>query len=77
MGEVRHRLTYTHELFKTLGRELGVSDRAIDAIQGHAARNAGDGYCDFTIIAKARVIDALPDYDLTAVDIDSLGEGTL
>ncbi|MFO1202480.1 MAG: DUF6538 domain-containing protein [Tabrizicola sp.] len=50
--------------FKTLGRELGLSDRVIDAIQGHAGRTAGDGYGDVTLAAKLRVIDALPDYDL-------------
>ncbi len=51
--------------FKTVARELGLSDRTIDAIQGHAGRTAGDEYGDVTIIAKARAIDALPDYDLT------------
>lgn len=50
--------------FKTLGRELGLSDRVIDAIQGHAGRTAGDGYGDVTITAKLRVIDALPYYNL-------------
>jgi integrase len=50
--------------FKTLGRELGLSDRVIDAIQGHAGRTAGDGYGDVTLAAKIRVIDALPEYDL-------------
>lgn len=30
--------------FKTLGRELGQSDRIVDAIQGHAGRTAGDSY---------------------------------
>jgi integrase len=53
----RHRL-------KTLGRELGLSDRVIDAIQGHAGRTADDSYGDVTISAKLRVIDALPEYDL-------------
>lgn len=50
--------------FKTLGRELGLSDRVIDAIQGHAGRTAGDGYGDATLNAKIRVIDALPNYEL-------------
>lgn len=50
--------------FKTLGRELGLSDRVIDAIQGHAGRTAGDGYGDVTLAAKIRVVDTLPDYDL-------------
>jgi integrase len=50
--------------FKTVGREMGLSDRTIDAIQGHAGKTAGDNYGDVTLITKARVIDALPDYDL-------------
>jgi integrase len=50
--------------FKTLGRELGQSDRIVDAIQGHAGRTAGDSYGEVNIPAMARVIDALPDYDL-------------
>ncbi len=53
----RHRL-------KTVGRELGLSDRVIDAIQGHAGRTAGDGYGDVTIAAKIRAIDILPNFDL-------------
>ena len=54
----RHRL-------KTVGRELGLSDRVIDAIQGHAGRTAGDGYGDVTLTAKIKAIDMLPDFDLT------------
>ena len=50
--------------FKTLDRELGLNDRIIDAIQGHAGQTAGDSYGDFTISAMLKVIDALPDYDL-------------
>ena len=42
----------------------GVCKLTIDAIQGHAGKTAGDGYGDVTIIAKASIIDALPDYDL-------------
>jgi len=52
--------------FKTKGRELGLSDRVIDAIQGHAGRTAGDSYGDVTITAKVKAIDALPDYDLSS-----------
>ena len=48
----------------TLGREMGLSDRTIDAIQGHAGKTAGDGYGDVTIIAKEKVIEVLPDYNL-------------
>lgn len=51
-----------------MGREMGLSDRTIDAIQGHAGKTAGDGYGDVTIIAKAKVIDAMPDYELNDND---------
>jgi integrase len=51
--------------FKTQGRELGMSDRIIDAIQGHAGKTASDGYGDVTLIARMRMIDALPDYELS------------
>ena len=54
----RHRL-------KTQARDLGLDMRVVDAIQGHAGRTASDDYGDVSLIAKARVIDALPDYDLT------------
>lgn len=53
----RHRM-------KTKARELGISDRVIDAIQGHASRTAGDNYGDVTIRAKVTAIDQLPDYDI-------------
>jgi integrase len=52
--------------FKTQGRELGISDRIIDAIQGHAGRTASDSYGDVTLIARMRMIDMLPDYELPA-----------
>lgn len=52
--------------FKTLGRELGLSDRIVAAVQGHAGRTAGDGYGDVSVMAMARVIGALPDYELGA-----------
>lgn len=53
----RHRL-------KTQGLELGLNSRVIDAMQGHSGRTAGESYGDVTIAAKARVIDALPDYPI-------------
>jgi integrase len=59
--------------FKTLGRELGLSDRIVDAIQGHAGRTAGDSYGDVSIVAMARVIDALPDYKLEPVVVKTDG----
>ena len=46
--------------FKTVAREIGVSDRIVDAICGHAGRTAGDDYGDVTVIAKARVIGEMP-----------------
>lgn len=54
----RHRL-------KTIGREVGIQDRVLDAIQGHAPRTAGDNYGDITIKTKADAIERLPDYELT------------
>ena len=50
--------------FKTTCRELGVSDRVVDAIQGHAGRTAGDNYGDVTIKTKVGVISKLPEYRL-------------
>lgn len=54
----RHRL-------KTLARDLGADMRVVDAIQGHASRSASDDYGDVSLVAKTRVIDLLPDYELT------------
>ncbi|WP_106355779.1 DUF6538 domain-containing protein [Yoonia maritima] len=53
----RHRL-------KTQCMELGISDRVMDAIQGHAGRTAGDAYGDVTIATKAAAIERLPRYRL-------------
>jgi integrase len=50
--------------FKTTGREIGVSDRVLDAICGHASRTAGDAYGDVTITAKHNAISKFPDYAL-------------
>lgn len=51
--------------FKTIARDIGADPRVTDAIQGHAAKTAGDDYGDVSITAKARVIDALPSYNIT------------
>jgi integrase len=51
----RHRL-------KTTCRELGISDRVVDAIQGHAGKTAGDSYGDVTLRTKADAIARLPNY---------------
>ncbi len=50
--------------FKTTCRELAISDRVADAIQGHAGRTAGDDYGDVTLKTKINAINLLPDYDL-------------
>lgn len=49
--------------FKTQAREIGLSDRIADAIQGHAGKTVSDDYGDISLIAKARVIDQLPEYE--------------
>ena len=48
--------------FKTQCRELGISDRVVDAIQGHAGRTAADSYGDVTLKTKIDAIDRLPRY---------------
>lgn len=50
--------------FKTSCRELGISDRVADAIQGHVGRTAADHYGDVTIRTKADAIERLPKYCL-------------
>lgn len=50
--------------FKTIGRELDVSERVIDAIQGHAGRTAGDNYGDVTLKTKYQAILKYPPYKL-------------
>jgi site-specific recombinase XerD len=53
MHGFRHR-------FKTIGLEAGISTRVLDAIQGHAARTAGDSYGDVTVKAMAMVRGGRP-----------------
>jgi integrase len=48
--------------FKSVGTEEGVSDRIIDAIQGHASKTADDDYGDVTVIARKKAIGRLPAY---------------
>jgi site-specific recombinase XerD len=50
---LRHR-------FKTIGMDSGVSTRVLDAIQGHAARTAGDGYGEVTVKAMADAMARIP-----------------
>ncbi len=53
----RHRL-------KTVSRDIGVDPVVVDAIQGHAARTAGEGYGDVTLMAKHQAILKFPTFDL-------------
>ncbi|KUM25638.1 hypothetical protein AU467_25310 [Mesorhizobium loti] len=50
--------------FKTVGRELGISDRVLDAIQGHAGKTAGDSYGDVTVAARKAAIEKFPRYPI-------------
>ncbi|MEI4234983.1 tyrosine-type recombinase/integrase, partial [Roseovarius sp. D22-M7] len=51
----RHRL-------KTQCREHGISDRVVDAIQGHSGKTAADNYGDVTLKTKIDAIGRLPAY---------------
>jgi integrase len=53
MHGFRHR-------FKTVGMDAGVPLGVLDAIQGHAARTAGDGYGDVTVKAMAMAMERIP-----------------
>lgn len=48
--------------FKSVSFGLDVNSRVIDAIEGHAAKTAGDKYGDVDILAKAKVIAKFPHY---------------
>jgi len=50
--------------FKTVARELGLDTRIVDAIQGHAARTAGEAYGSVTLKAMARELQKVPAFDL-------------
>lgn len=54
--------------FKTVGIELGISERVIDAIQGHAGRRSADDYGDVTIKARCDAIARFPYYALRRED---------
>jgi integrase len=53
----RHRM-------KTVGRDIAADPHIIDAIQGHAARTAGENYGDNSLKAMKRAIDLLPSYQV-------------
>jgi hypothetical protein len=38
--------------------------RVVDAIQGHAARTAGERYGNVSLTAKAKVMERFPAFDL-------------
>jgi hypothetical protein len=46
--------------FKTVGMEAGIPTRILDAIQGRAARTAGDSYGDVTVKAMAMAMEGVP-----------------
>lgn len=50
--------------FKTLGRDIGLDPRVVDAIQGHAGRTSSDAYGDVSLRAKKSAIDRLPRYEV-------------
>ncbi|MCK1683799.1 tyrosine-type recombinase/integrase [Bradyrhizobium sp. 147] len=50
--------------FKTVGIEQEVAMRVLDAIQGHAPRNASEDYGDVTITAKAKAVGRFPNIDV-------------
>lgn len=53
--------------FNTISRSVGIDPRVMDAIQGHAARTAGDDYGDVTIAAIALALSKFPkQYELAA-----------
>jgi integrase len=54
----RHRL-------KTICNEAAISDRVVDAIQGHAGRTAGDRYGSVTLKTKVDALARLPFYKLS------------
>jgi integrase len=58
MHGFRHR-------FKTVGMDSGVPSRILDAIQGHAARTAGDSYGDVTVKAMAMAMERVPRVEVT------------
>ena len=50
--------------FKTVGMEVGISPRILDAIQGQAPRSVGDSYGDVTLKTIAAAINQLPAFEV-------------
>jgi integrase len=46
--------------FKTIGREAGVDPKVLDAIQGHAAKSASEGYGEVTLSTQAAALARFP-----------------
>lgn len=46
--------------FKTLGYELGIERRVLDAIQGHAPQSVSDRYGEISLKAMTQAIDKMP-----------------
>ena len=63
---VRPTHAWRHRL-KTQCRELGISDRVVDAIQGHAGKTAGDNYGDVTLKTKIDAVNKLQEYALGSI----------
>ena len=52
-------------LFKTIGFEVGIQERVLDAICGHAPRHVGGTYGDVTLKTMAAAIAKLPRFEAT------------
>ncbi|WP_182422373.1 DUF6538 domain-containing protein [Aureimonas sp. ME7] len=50
--------------FKTIGMEVGIPSRVLDAIQGHAPRSVSDTYGQVTVKTIAQEIEKLPPFKL-------------
>jgi len=50
--------------FKTVGIEVGIEHRILDAIQGHRPRNVAEGYGEVSIKSQARAIAKMPRYKI-------------
>lgn len=50
--------------FKTVGREVGIADRVLDALTGHSSTTVGDSYGDVTIATMVAAISKLPSYEI-------------
>jgi integrase len=53
--------------FKTVGMEVGIAPRILDAIQGQAARSVADTYGDVTVSTMAAAIGKLPRIECAAL----------